>query len=109
MRPATSRINRCVSSLTGPLPFNTLETVATDIFASRATSLIVTILLAAKRPGLGSLGGEWGEVRLARLQAISRYNATICNRLHRGRQTPPHVCHPGACGRPISGLHTLPT
>jgi hypothetical protein len=35
-----------VSSLTGPLALRTLETVATDIFASRATSLIVTMILA---------------------------------------------------------------
>ncbi|GAC1483397.1 MAG: hypothetical protein NVS1B5_02520 [Gemmatimonadaceae bacterium] len=37
-------MSRPVASLTGPLPFRTLETVATDTFASRATSVIVTIL-----------------------------------------------------------------
>src|SRR6266705_1273204 len=41
---------RRVSSATGPLPLRTLETVATDTFASRATSLIVTILLAGVCP-----------------------------------------------------------
>src|SRR5712675_2454752 len=43
-------MRRRVFSLTGPLPFSTLETVATDMFASRATSLIVTILLTGYWP-----------------------------------------------------------
>src|SRR3982074_297591 len=60
-------MSRPVSSLTGPLPLRTLDTVATDIFAARATSLIVTILLT----------GYW---------PIFTPTRQICNRLHRGRQ-----------------------
>src|SRR6266403_2072261 len=90
MRPATSRINRFVSSLTGPLAFRTLETVATDIFASRATSLIVTILLATVDPAsdhnLSEVGWTGGQLSCWSIFALQ---PQICNRLHRGRQTPP--------------------
>src|SRR5213593_2166536 len=77
-------MRRLVSSLTGPLPLRTLETVATDTFASRATSLIVTILLASM-----GRSSHFGSERVGRgdsstvgrsVPAIAR----ICNRLHRG-------------------------
>src|SRR5690349_25116547 len=48
-------MRRFVSSLTGPLPLRTLETVATDTFASRATSLIVTMLLTGGRANAEAL------------------------------------------------------
>src|SRR6267378_2199727 len=88
MRPATSRINRFVSSLTGPLAFRTLETVATDIFASRATSLIVTILLATVDPASDRICPSGIDGRTAELLVDLCLTAQICNRLHRGRQTP---------------------
>src|SRR5947207_2415927 len=90
-------MSRRVSSLTGPLPFRTLDTVATETLASRATSLIVTILLASVCP-VASLrvsepDGETAQL-LADLFRLAhpgngkgQSRDEICNRLHRGRQS----------------------
>src|SRR6476620_7181900 len=79
-------MRRRVFSLTGPLSFRTLDTVATDTFASRATSLIVTMILA-KGPGLVPLEGGPRSAAGCRVIGQSQSGTPkICNRLHRGRQ-----------------------
>jgi len=60
----------------------------------------------AKRPGLGSLGGEWGEGKTARLQADLSLNAQSVIVYIEGPD-PPHVCHPEPAGVPYPGFHTL--
>src|SRR5690606_7678327 len=63
-------MRRRTSSATFGWPFNARETVATDTFACRATSLIVTLIVAGLLPGL-SHGCSRRHVWNGRLPAAS--------------------------------------